>query len=138
MTATDASIKYNISDSGIRFCCQHKIDTSGQLNDGTRLRWVYWSDYIKMTKEEIEALKHSTKSRVKRVVCLNTHVVFNNATIAGKWCGVAKNTIRKSALNERVYGGRHPKTGEQLKWIYYEDYIKQYDVSTLITYQESA
>ena len=138
MTATDASIKYNISDSGIRFCCQHKIDTSGQLNDGTRLRWVYWSDYIKMTKEEIEALKHSTKSREKRVVCLNTHVVFNNATIAGKWCGVAKNTIRKSALNERVYGGRHPKTGEQLKWIYYEDYIKQYDVSTLITYQESA
>ena len=37
-----------------------------------------------------------------------------------------------------MYGGRHPKTGEQLKWIYYEDYIKQYDVSTLITYQESA
>lgn len=72
------------------------------------------------------------------IICLNTCVVFNNATIAGKWCGVTKNTIRRSALKERVHAGKHPDTGEPLKWIYYEDYIKQYDVDILTPYCDGA
>ena len=56
MTAMEASRKYKISDGGIRLCCQGKMDTSGRLDDGTSLRWVYWEDYIKMTNEEIESI----------------------------------------------------------------------------------
>lgn len=91
-----------------------------------------------MTDEEIEAIKNSTKSRIKKVVCLNTKVVFNSATIAGNWCGVTKNVIRRSATNERASGGKHPQTGEKLHWVYYENYIKEFDISTLTPYREGA
>lgn len=138
MTAMDASRKYNISDGGIRLCCQGKLNTSGRLKDGTSLRWVYWEEYIKMSEDEIDAIKNSTKSRIKKVVCLDTKVVFNSATIAGKWCGVSKNVIRRSATNQRASGGKHPKTGEKLHWIYYEDYVKEFDISTLTSYELGA
>lgn len=138
MTAMDASRKYKVADNSIRFCCQGRMDTSGRLDDGTPLRWVFWEDYIKMTKEEIEAIKNSPKSRIKKVVCLNTRVLFNSATIAGEWCGVQKGAIRRSALNERPSGGKHPETGEKLHWMYYEDYIKEFDISTLTPYRVGA
>lgn len=134
MTAMDASRKYNVSDGGIRLCCQGKLNTSGRLADGTCLRWVYLEDYRKMTESEILKIKNNEKSRIKRVVCLNTNVVFNSATIAGEWCGVNKGTIRRSALKERASGGKHPETGEKLHWLYYEDYIKEFDESTLTPY----
>lgn len=137
-TAMEASRKYNISDGGIRLCCQGKLNTSGRLEDGTSLRWVYWEDYIKMTNEEIEAIKNSTKSRIKKVVCLNTKVVFNSATIAGQWCGVQKGAIRRCISNTRASGGKHPETGEPLRWAYYEDYIKEFDKSTLTPYRVGA
>lgn len=138
MTAMDASRRYNVADNGIRFCCQGRMDTSGKLDDGTPLRWVFWEDYIKMTEEEIEAIKNSTKSRIKKVVCLNNLMVFNSSTIAGEWCGVTKNVIRRSATKERASGGKHPVTGEKLHWLYYEDYIKEFDVSTLTPYRVGA
>ena len=134
----DASRKYEVSDTGIRYCCQGKTYTSGKLEDGTPLRWLYLEDYKKMTDEEKDALKNSIKSRIKKVVCLNTHVVFNSSTIAGKWCGVTKNVIRRSATKERASGGKHPETGEKLHWLYYEDYIKEFDESTLTPYRVSA
>lgn len=138
MTAMDASRKYEVADNGIRFCCQGKLNTSGRLEDGTPLRWVYWEDYIKMTNDEIEKIKNSEKSRIKKVVCLNTKVMFNSSSIAGKWCGVSKNTIRRSATKEMASGGKHPQTGEKLYWIYYEDYIKEFDKSTLTPYRVGA
>ena len=61
-------------------------------------------------------------------------VIFNSTTIAGKWCGVGRGTIRRSALKERENGGKHPQTGESLQWLYLEDYIKDYDISTLTPY----
>ena len=91
-----------------------------------------------MTEEEIEAIKNSTKSRIKKVVCLNNLMVFNSSTIAGEWCGVTKNVIRRSATKERASGGKHPETGEKLHWLYYEDYIKEFDESTLTPYRDSA
>lgn len=134
MTVIDAARKYNISDGGIRRCCQGEIYTSGKLEDGTPLRWLYLKDYRQMTEEEINEIKNSLKSRVKKVVCLNTKVIFNSTTIAGKWCSVGRGTIRRSALKERENGGKHPQTGESLQWLYLEDYIKDYDISTLTPY----
>lgn len=138
MTAMDASRKYKVADNGIRFCCQGKLNASGQLEDGTPLRWVFWEDYIKMTDEEIKLIKDNPKFRIKPVVCLNNKLLFNSATIAGKWCGVQKGAIRRCISNERASGGKHPETGEPLHWMYYEDYIKEFDKSTLTPYRVGA
>lgn len=34
--------------------------------------------------------------------------------------------------------GKHPETGEKLQWIYYEDYIKEFDASVLTPYRVGA
>lgn len=138
MTAMDASKKYKVADNGIRFCCQGRLNTSGRLEDGTPLRWVFWEDYIKMTDEEIKAIKDNPKFRIKPVVCLNNKFLFNSATIAGEWCGVQKGTIRRCISKDRASGGKHPETGEPLYWMYYEDYIKEFDKSTLTPYRVGA
>ena len=43
----DASKKYNISSGGLTDCCKGKIQHCGSLTDGTKLKWMYYEEYIK-------------------------------------------------------------------------------------------
>ena len=45
-SAKEASKKYNISESGIRSCCNFKYSAYGTLSDGTRLQWFYYDYYL--------------------------------------------------------------------------------------------
>lgn len=40
-TVKEASIFYNIDNSGIVKCCKGKLKTCGKLSNGTRLKWKY-------------------------------------------------------------------------------------------------
>lgn len=52
VSATDASNYYNISHCGIIRCCKNTQNTSGSLSDGTRLTWMFYSDYLNNKKGE--------------------------------------------------------------------------------------
>jgi len=45
----EASKKYGIQSSSISACCRNnsKIKSAGKLEDGTKLNWMYYEDYIK-------------------------------------------------------------------------------------------
>lgn len=43
---SEASKKYGVDRSNITRCCKGYIKTSGKLEDGTRLQWMYYEDYI--------------------------------------------------------------------------------------------
>lgn len=50
---TEASKYYNIhSSSHITVCCKGRRQTCGQLPDGTRLRWMYYDDYLKLQDKQ--------------------------------------------------------------------------------------
>ena len=56
----DASKKYNISESGIRGCCNFKYSSYGKLEDGTRLQWFYYDYYI---SDEFDINNHEIKQK---------------------------------------------------------------------------
>ena len=42
------SKKYNLKISNyIIGCCNGKIESSGELSDGTKLKWMYYNEYLK-------------------------------------------------------------------------------------------
>lgn len=45
----DASDYYNIGVSSISKCCRGKISYGGKLQDGTKLKWMYYKDYLQST-----------------------------------------------------------------------------------------
>ena len=52
----------------------------------------------------------------KRVICLNTLEIFENATIAVEWCGVKRSGISNCVRGHNITNGKHPVTGEPLRW----------------------
>jgi DNA-directed RNA polymerase subunit RPC12/RpoP len=51
VSVMDASRFYKVVETGIRKCCKGDINTSGKLEDGTRLKWMYYDDYIKLNSD---------------------------------------------------------------------------------------
>ena len=63
--------------------------------------------------------------RATKVICLNTKQVFNTVKEAGEWCRLkSPSSISACCNNKRKIAGRHPETGEKLKWMYLKDYEK--------------
>lgn len=103
----------------------HRSTVIRNLKKGNKIGWCNYNP-----KEEIyKGLKKGTKkmkeSNIKKVICLNTKQIFNSLTEASKYynlknsasiCGCCKG-YNKSA-------GKHPITGEKLRWMYYDEYIK--------------
>jgi group I intron endonuclease len=48
---------YLIGYSGIWACCNGTQKTSGKLENGTKLKWMYYDDYLELNNEEKEDLK---------------------------------------------------------------------------------
>lgn len=47
-TSREGSIFYKCDGSGIIKCCKGKRKTCGQLENGIRLEWMYYEDYLKL------------------------------------------------------------------------------------------
>lgn len=62
-------------------------------------------------------------SKVK-IICLNNKKVFESLKEGREWC-VGGSKISEVCKGKRKSAGKHPETGEPLKWMYYEDYINQ-------------
>ena len=73
-------------------------------------------------KKVLSILKQSNVEfwdRVKRVKCINTGVVFDSAQEASEWCGLKhRDSVASAARGVTKSSGKHPVTGEKLKWEY--------------------
>ena len=59
----------------------------------------------------------------KKVVCLNyPDIIFESAALASKWC---KGSVKTNCQGRSNTAGKHPETGEKLKWMYYDEWILQ-------------
>lgn len=54
----EASEKYSLSESGIRYCCLFEYSSYGHLPDGTKLQWFYYDYYI---SDDFDIKKHTLK-----------------------------------------------------------------------------
>ena len=85
---------------------------------------------IKKTKEHKEKISESLKGKycggsnhnARKVICLNTLQVFGCINEAKEWC--KKGDVWACCKKRQTYAGKHPETGEKLKWMYYDEYLK--------------
>ncbi len=57
----------------------------------------------------------------KKVICLNNNKIFNSQIEAANYAGLKNSTpISRCCKGERKTAGKHPITGEKLKWSFYE------------------
>lgn len=138
-TVLDASKHYNIDGSGIKDCCDNSVFSAGKHKETKdRLFWMYYEDYIKMTPEDIENYykekqKFADENNIygRKVVCLTTKTGFLSVMSAARHYKICETGIRKCCKGEIETSGKLDD-GTRLKWMYYDDFIKEYDESTLV------
>lgn len=83
------------------------------LKKGTKLNWCNY------TIED----SYKRSGLLKQVICLNTYRIFKSIKEAKEW---SNGYNISSCCNGRLKTtGKHPETGEKLRWMYYDDYLKQ-------------
>lgn len=75
-------------------------------------------------KELHEGNYFSKKNGYRKIICLNTLEIFDNGVEAANWCNGSRSGINLCVNGERKKHGKHPITGEKLKWMYYDEYLK--------------
>ncbi|WP_343339058.1 hypothetical protein TPELB_14080 [Terrisporobacter petrolearius] len=100
----------------IRVC--RKIEKSAGKIDGKPLIWVFYKDYINMSEGEINI--RLNQSNNKPVKCINTNEIFYYLSDASRKYNVNPTCITRCCKGKQKTTGKHPETGEPLKWIYYK------------------
>jgi len=99
-----------------------KINTStvrNYLKQGVELGW---GDYN--AKEEGDNnLINIHKENSKQVICITTNEIFKSQTNASKKYYISPSGISSCCNGKQKSAGKHPETGEKLKWMYYDEYI---------------
>jgi len=122
----EAGIYYGIPSNGIVKCCKGKQAHAGRhLETGKYLTWMYYSEYILKTEDQIsDMIKNENNLCRFKIICLTTNIVFNSHTEAGLEYNIGKYFITSCCKGKEKSAGKHPITKEPLKWMYYEEYIK--------------
>lgn len=79
------------------------------LKKGNELKWCEYIPQIKPTRP---------------VICVNTKINYSSASEASRILNISRTHIGDCCRGKMKSSGKHPITGESLKWMYYEDYLK--------------
>lgn len=101
--------KNNNSIENLEYC-DHKYN----MNYGTR------TERARNKTKGREGLKGEKNPTSKKVKCLNTGEIFSTVSDAAEWSGLRRDscTISAQIQGKRKTAGKHPVTGERLKWQY--------------------
>lgn len=103
-----------VRPSGISQCCSLEYASHGELEDGTRLQWLYYEDYLKgiKPKEMIDT----------KVICTTTGKIFNSSKEGGEYYNIGYSHLYDNCKGKANYCGILPN-GTKLQWLYYNDYL---------------
>lgn len=114
----DASEALDIHPSAISRCCKGK-NAVAFTRSGIPTHWKFMNEYDEnFDYSDLIAIKKNKAKHERPVICLTTGDVFATAAEGGRWAGVK--TVSDALANGRENCGRHPVTGERLKWAYLE------------------
>jgi hypothetical protein len=128
-----AKIKHNATNIGA--CCRGERKYSGILNNKDYLQWQYYDEYIfipkklytnkEINKQILNNIKTGNKNKKTfkkgiKIICINTEEIFNKMIDAQN--KYKTKHICNCCKNKRPFAGKHIKTREPLKWMYYKDW----------------
>ncbi len=108
-------LNLKVSTPIIRVC--REIEKSAGKIDGKPMIWVFYKDYINMSEDDINI--RLNQSNNKSVLCVNTNEIFYYLSDASRKYNVNPSCITRCCKGKQKTTGKHPETGESLKWIYY-------------------
>lgn len=74
------------------------------------------------SREKVESMPIVPVSHGKLVRCVNTNQIFHSTREAAAWCNLRSHSgVRECCVGQRKTAGKHPETGERLKWEYIEN-----------------
>lgn len=135
-TVKEGADYYNCCRIGISNCCKGKRTTCGRDDYGNELIWLFYNDYLKMSKEDVlniikniikkvkladlekrDRFKKIKQQSWKKVICITTNKIFNTAKEAGEYYNIASSSITANCRNERKSAGKL-SNGTKLVWRY--------------------
>jgi hypothetical protein len=118
----EAAKENNLFNSNISNVCRKVDKFAGKLENGVKMVWMYYNEYITKTKDEI--LEIINNAQDKQIICITTNMIFNSIAEAGDYYNIKnfKSTVYRVLKNKRGHCGKL-KDGTKLKWAYYYDYI---------------
>lgn len=93
------------------------------LKQGKKLGWCDYDKKI-TRKDATDKMKGKNSSNAKKIICVTTNEIFNTMTEAYQKYG--SHQISSCCNKHRSYAGRHPETNEKMVYIFYEEYINNY------------
>lgn len=97
------------SPSKIRECCKDYTKTYKGKH------YVYYEDYLQLTEKEIQEIISNTKSKTRKVVCIEDKLIFDSILQASKKYGIATSNIVNCCKGRKnIIHGYH--------WCYLENY----------------
>lgn len=127
----EAGKSIGLKQQCIHACCNGKCNSAGKIGD-MKLVWAYLEDYNNMTEMDIQ--EKLLNAYPKKVVCLNNNLLFLTPKDASEWVGVSSSAVTKCCTKSTKSCGIDEDTKEPMHWMYYDEYIKNYDKSTLLLY----
>ena len=103
-------------------------DTRKKISDSHKREkhFMYGKTHNEETIRKMSMVKQGTNNpRATAVICLNTKEIFLMVKDASKWANIKGGSlIAECCTGKRKSAGKHPETGEKLKWMYLKDYEK--------------
>ena len=95
------------------------------MNKGSLLGWCSYDP-----KEETEK-NHGSEKHCKQVICLNTKEIFSSLKEACIKFNIRSSNMTYCCSNEykAKTAGKDPNTGDDLLWMYYDEYIVKNKIS---------
>jgi len=98
----------------------NNITISKYLKQSAKLGWCDYDSIDEMNK----TIVLNAKNKSIKVICLTTGEIFNSQLDGAKKYDILSTTI-SACCKHKGYksAGKHPETGERLKWMYYDEYL---------------
>ena len=120
-----AEENYGVAIPSISACCRGKRKSAGVI-DGKPAVWMYYSDYEKLSKEEVNKIKDEevpNGGRPKAVICITTGKIYVSTYEAERHTKVAFQSISACCRGKGKSAGKD-ENGNKLIWMHLEDYQK--------------
>lgn len=88
-----------------------------KLNRSTVRRYIKQAVALKLCEYDFRT--------IRKIICLNDLSVYDNSKLATNPYNIKGHSmILDCCKHKREYAGKHPQTNEPLRWMYYDEYLK--------------
>jgi len=120
---TEAEQKYSIINISACFGKGRQKSAGRHPETGEKLVWMFYDEYL-VKSQIIGWCEEYINSHNGKIICLTTNEIFNQQSEACNKYNISPSCISMCCSNKYKSAGKHPDTGELLKWMNYGEYIK--------------